>query len=136
MAARRPTSSARVRSRSCAYHAPPTIDVLDSASPAFGDGKIIVDTSTIDPDVEHGQHERVNAGGARYLEAPLSGGTVGAQGSLTLMVGGEAGVLEAARPALDPFAGRIVHVGGPGSGQIVKLCNNLIYAVQTLATPH
>ncbi|HMF83574.1 MAG TPA: NAD(P)-dependent oxidoreductase [Acidimicrobiia bacterium] len=119
----------------CVPRSADVIDVLDSASPAFGDGKIIVDTSTIDPDVEHGQHERVNAGGARCLEAPLSGGTVGAeQGSLTLMVGGDAGVLEAARPALDPFAGRILNVGGPGSGQIVKLCNNLIYAVQTLAT--
>jgi 3-hydroxyisobutyrate dehydrogenase len=50
------------------------------------------------------------------------------------MVGGDAGVLDAARPALDPFAGLIVHVGGPGMGQVVKLCNNLIYAAQMLAT--
>jgi 3-hydroxyisobutyrate dehydrogenase len=51
-----------------------------------------------------------------------------------LMVGGDAEVLAAARPALDPFAGAIVHVGGPGTGQVVKLCNNLIYAAQMLAT--
>ncbi len=77
----------------------------------------------------------MGATGARYLEAPLSGGTVGAErGSLTLMVGGDADVLTAVRPALDPFAGTIVHVGGPGTGQIVKLCNNLIYAAQMLAT--
>ena len=50
------------------------------------------------------------------------------------MVGGDADVLEAARPALEPFAGLIVHVGGPGMGQVVKLCNNLIYAAQMLAT--
>ena len=111
------------------------VDVLDAATPALGDGKIVVDASTIDPDVERAQHERVTATGARYLEAPLSGGTVGAeQGTLTLMVGGDAGVLEAARPALEPFAGTIVHVGGPGSGQIVKLCNQLLYAAQMLAT--
>ncbi len=108
--------------------------VLDLALPALNDGKIVVDASTIDPDVERAQHERVNATGARYLEAPLSGGTVGAEkGTLTLMVGGDADVLAAARPALEPFAGAIVHVGGPGTGQIVKLCNNLIYAAQTLA---
>jgi 3-hydroxyisobutyrate dehydrogenase len=119
----------------CVPRSPDVVDVLDAAASALGRGKIVVDTSTIDPDVEREQHERVNATGARYLEAPLSGGTVGAeQGSLTLMVGGDADVLAAARPALEPFAGTIVHVGGPGTGQIVKLCNNLIYAAQTLAT--
>ena len=111
------------------------VDVLDLAMPALDDGKIVVDTSTIDPDVECAQHQRVTATGARYLEAPLSGGTVGAeQGRLTLMAGGDADVLAAARPALEPFAGTIVHVGGPGTGQIVKLCNNLLYAAQMLAT--
>ena len=65
----------------------------------------------------------------------VSGGTVGAEkGTLTLMVGGDAAVLEAARPALEAFSGLIVHVGGPGSGQIVKLCNQLLYAAQMLAT--
>jgi 3-hydroxyisobutyrate dehydrogenase len=119
----------------CVPRSPDVVDVLDAAASALGKGKIVVDTSTIDPDIERAQHERVNATGARYLEAPLSGGTVGAeQGSLTLMVGGDADVLAAARAALEPFAGTIVHVGGPGTGQIVKLCNNLIYAAQTLAT--
>ena len=50
------------------------------------------------------------------------------------MVGGDEETLAAARPALDPFAGLVVHVGGPGMGQVVKLCNNLIYAAQMLAT--
>jgi 3-hydroxyisobutyrate dehydrogenase len=49
------------------------------------------------------------------------------------MVGGEADTLADAEPALDPFAGLIVHVGGPGMGQVVKLCNNLIYAAQMTA---
>ncbi|MBM3675163.1 MAG: NAD(P)-dependent oxidoreductase [Actinobacteria bacterium] len=50
------------------------------------------------------------------------------------MVGGEAATLEAARPALDPFSGLAVHVGGPGMGQVVKLCTNLVSAAQMLAT--
>jgi 3-hydroxyisobutyrate dehydrogenase len=108
---------------------------LDAALPELGEGKIVVDTSTIDPEVEREQHDRVTATGARYLEAPLSGGTVGAEkGTLTLMVGGDVATLRAARPALDPFAGLIVHVGGPGLGQVAKLCNNLIFAAQMLAT--
>jgi 3-hydroxyisobutyrate dehydrogenase len=118
----------------CVPDSPDVVQVLDAALPALDAGKTVVDTSTIDPDVERAQHERVSATGARYLEAPLSGGTVGAEnGTLTLMAGGDADVLAAARPALEPFAGAIVHVGGPGTGQIVKLCNNLIYAAQTLA---
>jgi 3-hydroxyisobutyrate dehydrogenase len=119
----------------CVPNSPEVTEVVDAALPALTDGKIVVDCSTIDPEVERAQHDRVGAAGARYLEAPLSGGTVGAEkGTLTLMVGGVAGVLEAARPALDPFAELIVHVGGPGMGQVVKLCNNLIYAAQMLAT--
>ena len=119
----------------CVPNSPEVIEVVDAAMPAIGDSKIIVDTSTIDPDVERAQHERVRAAGARYLEAPLSGGTAGAEkGTLTLMVGGDPAALDAARPALESFAGLIVHVGGPGMGQVVKLCNNLIYAAQMLAT--
>ena len=53
---------------------------------------MVVDCSTIDPEVERAQHERVTATGAGYLDAPLSGGTAGAEkGTLTLMVGGDAG---------------------------------------------
>ena len=119
----------------CVPNSPEVVEVIDAAMPRLGAGKILVDCSTIDPEVERAQHERVGATGAGYLEAPLSGGTIGAQsGVLTLMVGGDEVVLEQARPALDPFAGLIVHVGGPGMGQVVKLCNNLIYAAQMLAT--
>jgi 3-hydroxyisobutyrate dehydrogenase len=119
----------------CVPNSPDVVAVLDDALPALGPGKIVVDTSTIAPDVERAQHVRVAGTGARYLEAPLSGGTAGAQnGTLTLMVGGDEETLEAARPVLDAFAGLIVHIGGPGMGQVVKLCNNLIYAAQMLAT--
>lgn len=109
--------------------------VVGDMLPVLGPGMIVVDTSTIDPEIERAQHERVRATGAGYLEAPLSGGTVGAErGTLTLMVGGDAGTLERARPALQAFSALIVHVGGPGVGQTVKLANQLIYAAQMLAT--
>jgi 3-hydroxyisobutyrate dehydrogenase len=118
----------------CVPDSPDVVQVIDDAMPALAPGKIVVDTSTIDPEVERAQHARVAATGAGYLDAPLSGGTVGAEkGTLTLMVGGDAAVLDAARPALEPFAGLIVHAGAPGFGQIVKLCNQLVYAAQMLA---
>jgi 3-hydroxyisobutyrate dehydrogenase len=119
----------------CVPNSPDVVQVIDAVLPALGPGKVVVDCSTIDPDVERAQHERVAATGARYIDAPVSGGTVGAEnGTLTLMVGGDADVIETARPALEPMAGLIVHVGGPGMGQVVKLCNNLIYAAQMVAT--
>jgi 3-hydroxyisobutyrate dehydrogenase len=119
----------------CVPNSPEVHEVVEAMIPVLGPGKTVVDCSTIDPEVERAQHARVNETGARYLDAPLSGGTGGAQkGTLTLMVGGPADVLDDVRPAMDPFAGLVVHVGGPGMGQVVKLCNNLIYAAQMTAT--
>jgi 3-hydroxyisobutyrate dehydrogenase len=119
----------------CVPNSPEVVEVVDAMLDVLSVGKTVVDCSTIDPDVERAQHARVSATGARYLDAPLSGGTAGAhKGTLTLMVGGDANVLADTEPALDPFAGLIVHVGGPGMGQVVKLCNNLIYAAQMTAT--
>jgi len=118
----------------CVPDSPDVAAVVDAALPAIGPGKIVVDTSTIDPEVERAQHRRVTAAGGSYLDAPLSGGSIGAErGTLTVMVGGDAAVLETARPALEPFAALIVHAGGPGFGQVVKLCNQLVYAAQMLA---
>jgi 3-hydroxyisobutyrate dehydrogenase len=119
----------------CVPNSPEVVEVVDGMLPVLRDGKTVVDCSTIDPEVERAQHARVGETGARYLDAPLSGGTAGAKtGALTLMVGGDEGVLAATSPALDPFAGLIVHVGGPGVGQVVKLCNQVIYAAQMTAT--
>ncbi len=119
----------------CVPNSPEVVEVVDEMLPALEPGMTVVDCSTIDPEVERAQHARVGDAGARYLDAPLSGGTAGAhKGTLTLMVGGDAAVLAETEPALDPFAGLVVHVGGPGMGQVVKLCNNLIYAAQMTAT--
>ena len=119
----------------CVPNSPDVEAVVEAMVPALGPGTTVIDCSTIDPDVERAQHGRVTSTGARYLEAPLSGGTIGAErGTLTLMVGGDAKVLDEVRPVLEPFADLVVYVGGPGMGQIVKLCNNLIYAAQMVAT--
>jgi 3-hydroxyisobutyrate dehydrogenase len=119
----------------CVPNSPEVCEVIDGMLGALGRGQTVVDCSTIDPEVERAQHSRVAATGARYLDAPLSGGTAGARnGVLTLMVGGDRAALDDVTPVLDAFAGLIVHVGGPGMGQVVKLCNNLIYAAQMTAT--
>ena len=119
----------------CVPSTPDVEQVVGQMLPELGPGKTVVDCSTIDPDAERALHERVAATGAAYLDAPVSGGSVGAEnGTLTLMVGGAAEALDAARPALEAFSRLIVHVGGPGLGQVVKLCNNLLYAAQMQAT--
>jgi 3-hydroxyisobutyrate dehydrogenase len=119
----------------CVPNTPEVVEVVDAMLPVLGAGQIVVDCSTISPAVERDLHERVAAAGARYLDAPLSGGTHGAEkGTLTLMVGGDGDTLDDATPAIEPFSSLVVHVGGPGMGQVVKLCNNLIYAAQMTAT--
>src|SRR5687768_640087 len=78
----------------CVPDSPDVVSVIDGVLDVVS-GKVLVDCSTIDPEIERAQHERVAAAGGRYLEAPLSGGSLGAEnGTLTLMVGGDAGVLE------------------------------------------
>ena len=119
----------------CVPSSPDVSSVVSEMLPALGPGKTVVDCSTIDPDVERSLHSSVSAIGAGYLDAPVSGGSVGAEnGTLTLMVGGSPSVLDGARPVLDAFSRLVVHVGGPGMGQVVKLCNNLLYAAQMQAT--
>jgi L-serine 3-dehydrogenase (NAD+) len=97
-------------------------------------GKTVVDCSTIDPTASADLIALAREHGIAMIEAPLSGGTVGATaGTLTMMIGGEAAALERVRPVLEAMAKNIFHVGGPGAGQTLKLCNNLISGAQTVA---
>ena len=118
----------------CVPRSSDVVDVLDAAMPALGEGKIVVDASTIDPDIERAQHERDDDRGA------IPGGTAfgqdrGAeQGTLTLMVGGDAECWRQPAQRSNRSRERSSTSAVPGSGQIVKLCNNLLYAAQTLAT--
>jgi len=67
------------------------------------------------------------------LDAPVSGGTVGAQnGTLTFMVGGSEAAFTAGKPILEAMGKNIFHAGGPGAGQAVKICNNMILAINMI----
>lgn len=97
-------------------------------------GSIIIDMSTISPQVTRELAEEAKAKGLHWLDAPVSGGEKGAiEGTLTIMVGGEAEALERARPALEAMGKRITHFGPAGNGQSAKLCNQIMTAVNMLA---
>ena len=119
----------------CLPSSPDVESVVDQMLPSMRPGSIVVDCSTIDPRVARDVHDRLEARYHAFLDAPVSGGSVGAEnGTLTVMVGGDAAVLDVVRPVLDAFARLVVHVGDSGMGQVVKLCNNLLYAAQMQAT--
>lgn len=97
-------------------------------------GRLCVDMSTIDPTVSRRVAARLRVAGVRFLDAPVSGAVPRAvAGTLTIMVGGEAADLEEARPALAAMGSTIIHVGAVGSGEVAKLCNNLIAGVAMVA---
>jgi 2-hydroxy-3-oxopropionate reductase len=99
--------------------------ILDSVAP----GTLLIDASTIRPDVSVRLAEAVRARGVRIVDAPVSGGEAGAiEGSLSIMVGGDPDDVAAARPVLEAVGSTVVHVGPAGAGQTVKAANQLIVA--------
>jgi len=104
--------------------------LLDVAAP----GTLFIDSSTIAVDEARAAHALAEAAGHRSLDAPVSGGVVGAENAtLAFMVGGDDDDFEAARPVLEAMGRRIVHCGGAGLGQAAKVCNNMILAVSQIA---
>jgi 2-hydroxy-3-oxopropionate reductase len=106
--------------------------VLEGDSGIFGSmakGTVIVDSSTIAPAIARRLAARAKELGGAMLDAPVSGGEIGAiDGTLTFMVGGDAATLEAVRDILGAMGKpeRIVHVGDSGAGQICKACNQIV----------
>ena len=93
-------------------------------------GAVIVDMSTISPSVTRRIAERLAAQGVEMLDAPVSGGEVGAiNGTLSIMVGGGPEAFEQVRPLFDLMGKNIVHVGANGAGQVAKSCNQIVAAV-------
>ncbi|PYI39888.1 3-hydroxyisobutyrate dehydrogenase [Arthrobacter psychrolactophilus] len=97
-------------------------------------GALFLECSTISVEDALTAHEMVVASGHRGLDAPVSGGVVGAEaGTLTFMVGGSEADFAAAAPIFEVMGKRIVHCGGPGAGQAAKVCNNMILGVSMIA---
>jgi len=97
-------------------------------------GLICVDNSTIKPATARRVAAVLAAQGVACLDAPVSGGDIGARnGTLTIMVGGPAQALEAVRPVLQAMGKSITHVGEAGAGQIAKAANQIMVAAQMVA---
>lgn len=95
-----------------------------------GAGSVLVDMSTIDPDTHRRIASLATARGASYLDAPVSGGSTGAQqATLTIMVGGEAAALARVRPVLEALGKQIHHLGPVGAGATTKLVNNMLGSI-------
>ncbi|SEN39466.1 NAD(P)-dependent oxidoreductase [Lihuaxuella thermophila] len=103
--------------------------VLSGARP----GSVLIDMSTISPDATREIAARAAERGVAMLDAPVSGGDIGARnGTLSIMVGGDAEVLEKVRPVLEAMGKSIVHCGPVGAGQTVKACNQILCGLNLL----
>ncbi|MFC7407379.1 2-hydroxy-3-oxopropionate reductase [Hydrogenophaga atypica] len=97
-------------------------------------GKVVVDMSSISPMETQRFAKRINALGCEYLDAPVSGGEVGAKAaSLTIMVGGSEATFEQVKPLLELMGKNITLVGGNGDGQTTKVANQIIVALNIAA---
>lgn len=106
----------------------------DGVLAGASEGDLLIDMSTIHPTVSVAVAKAAAERGVAALDAPVSGGDVGAQqGILSIMVGGEAADFERARPLFEVLGKTIVHVGEAGAGQVVKACNQVVVAVTIAA---
>ncbi|WP_297843594.1 NAD(P)-dependent oxidoreductase [uncultured Roseibium sp.] len=97
-------------------------------------GTTVIDTSTIEYERTLRISQALQVRGIRFLDAPVSGMRKRAEdGTLTMMIGGEAGLVETLRPALSAMANNILHTGAIGSGQLTKLVNQLLFDINAAA---
>ena len=97
-------------------------------------GLIFVDNSTIKPGAARAIASKLAEKGVASLDAPVSGGDIGAKnGTLTIMVGGDAAALEKVMPIFQAIGKTITHVGEAGAGQVTKACNQIMVAAQMVA---
>jgi len=106
----------------------------DGVLAAASQGTLLIDSSTIDVETARAVHAAATAAGFSMLDAPVSGGVVGADAAtLTFMCGGDKAAFLKARPLLEDMGKNIVHCGGPGFGQVTKICNNMVAGITALA---
>ena len=109
------------------------ISVWNDVVPAMTKGTLIIDCSTIDVESSKQAHALAAKHGVGSVDAPVSGSTGGAKAAtLTFMCGGDEKSFAAAKPVLEKMGKKIVHCGGAGAGQGVKICNNMILAISMI----
>ena len=105
------------------------LDVVQSLLPGLHAGSMVLDTSTVSRDTAREAAALLKTVGADFLDAPVSGGIEGArQGTLAMMIGGDAAVIKRISPVLDAIAARVAHMGPVGAGQATKAINQVMAA--------
>lgn len=105
------------------------IGVVQALAPSLKKGSVVIDHSTVSPATAKRAASILADVGVAFLDAPVSGGVEGAKnGKLSVMVGGDAAVLERARPVLEAYGARITHMGAVGNGQATKAVNQVLVA--------
>jgi 3-hydroxyisobutyrate dehydrogenase-like beta-hydroxyacid dehydrogenase len=113
---------------------PEVEEVLFAAVDGMAEGMLAIDMSTIAPTASRSIGERLSERGIGFLDAPVTGSRPKAEdGTLTIMVGGDPGDFERARPVLEAMGQLVIHVGPSGHGEMVKLINNTLAAVNAAA---
>ena len=113
----------------CLGDDPDVAAVVDEAAPLLSAGVIFVDHTTASPALARRLHDQLGARGVGFIDAPVSGGEAGAQnGKLSVMCGGDAVHVELARPVMESYGARIVHIGPAGHGQLAKAVNQICIA--------
>lgn len=108
-------------------------DVWQQIQPAVSKELIFVDCSSIDPLITRAVAAQADELGAHWIDCPVSGGVQGAQaGTLAMMVGGRAEILDRVRPVLSTLASKVTYMGESGSGQYAKICNQMIVSCNAL----
>ncbi len=108
----------------------------DGAFTAMKKGSLYIDHTTVSARIARQLGVEAKSRGLFIVDAPVTGGQAGAEnGTLSIMCGGTEASVEAARPVIAAYSKRIVHVGGPGTGQITKMCNQIAFAgiIQSLS---
>ena len=113
---------------------PDVAEVMRSVAQGAGQGLVAVDMSTIAPAAARAIHAELAASGVDFMDAPVSGGEVGAiAGTLSIMAGGSAAAFATAKPAFECMGKNIVHVGDSGAGQVTKAANQIVTGMGVLA---
>jgi 2-hydroxy-3-oxopropionate reductase len=114
--------------------APDVAEVMRAVASAGTPGLVAVDMSTIAPAAAKAIHAELATAGVDFIDAPVSGGEVGAiAGSLAIMAGGSEAGFARAKPAFECMGKNVVHVGGPGAGQVTKAANQIVTGMGVLA---